>query len=478
MASRFYECDVVIIGSGPGGAVIAEKLSSNGVNVLVIEEGLPLHDQRPFSSKEMDAGYKYAGLRAFLGSGLPVLAEAKCLGGGSEINAGIYYRSPIEVLESWQETIKDKGYTYESLEPHFRRIEKNLSISKNIHGPSLMTEALIDAADALGYSYTELQRWVQSEPRSSTWTSYKRYGMVNTYIRESIRGGAKILIGTKAQRLITKSGRVVLLECSGENKERIVVSAKDYFICCGATSTPALLRRSGIKVRPESGLRIHQMVKILAKYPYTINQDCAGVPALQITEFTPRLTIGASYSSTALMSMMMPLKDINKLLEHKDRYHILYALVPSNSTGMTLSIPGLDEVTFYGQSKADDLAIRYAAKSLLDVIGATGVEEVYISDRKFGGIRFDDVKSAQAFADSKSFKPDITSIHAFSSCRMGSQRSKSTCDTNGKIFDLENAYIADSSVLPGSTGVNPQGTIMAFSSVIAERYLKVRHSFV
>ena len=89
-------CDVLIIGSGPGGSTVAEELTRDGFKVIMLEAGKTLGNITPYSSEEMDHGYKFAGLRPFIGKGKAILAEAKCVGGGSEVNAGIYFRAPKE----------------------------------------------------------------------------------------------------------------------------------------------------------------------------------------------------------------------------------------------------------------------------------------------------------------------------------------------------------------------------------------------
>jgi choline dehydrogenase-like flavoprotein len=52
---------------------------------------------------------------------------------------------------------------------------------------------------------------------------------------------------------------------------------------------------------------------------------------------------------------------------------------------------------------------------------------------------------------------------------MGSSPDRSVVDPNGKVWDTDNVYVADGSILPTSLGVNPQWTIMAMSMRIAQR---------
>lgn len=54
---------------------------------------------------------------------------------------------------------------------------------------------------------------------------------------------------------------------------------------------------------------------------------------------------------------------------------------------------------------------------------------------------------------------------------MGRPERGGFCDERGRPYGYRNLYICDGSVLPGSTGISPQGTVMAFAHKIARRYL-------
>ncbi|MEM9196139.1 MAG: GMC family oxidoreductase, partial [Myxococcota bacterium] len=64
---------------------------------------------------------------------------------------------------------------------------------------------------------------------------------------------------------------------------------------------------------------------------------------------------------------------------------------------------------------------------------------------------------------------ECASQHPMGSCRMGTDRSHSVCDQDGRVWDMEDLYLADGSVVPTSLGVNPQLTIMALATRIAWR---------
>ena len=99
-----YDAEILVIGSGAGGATTAALLAEAGFDVLVVEEGEWVEQGSvvPFSLEQMDRQYRSGGVTVALG--LPSIAytEGRCAGGGTEVNSGLYRRPPAELLERWR----------------------------------------------------------------------------------------------------------------------------------------------------------------------------------------------------------------------------------------------------------------------------------------------------------------------------------------------------------------------------------------
>ena len=109
--------DVLVVGSGAGGAVTAAALAGAGRTVTVLEEG-PWVDPdalEPFSLAEMVAKYRHHGLAAAFGNPAIAYAEGRCVGGSTEINSGLYHRLPDHLADEWRSGYQIDEFTPDAL---------------------------------------------------------------------------------------------------------------------------------------------------------------------------------------------------------------------------------------------------------------------------------------------------------------------------------------------------------------------------
>ena len=118
---------IVVVGSGPGGAITACLLAEAGREVLLVEEGdyLGLGSCRPFSLEEMVQKYRNGGQTVALGANKIAYVEGRCVGGGSEINSGLYHRTPPEILEAWRLQFQLEGVAEAELRPLSKLVRRN-----------------------------------------------------------------------------------------------------------------------------------------------------------------------------------------------------------------------------------------------------------------------------------------------------------------------------------------------------------------
>jgi choline dehydrogenase-like flavoprotein len=105
-AAPYHECEVLVVGSGAGGATTAALLAEAGCDVLIVEEGswVEQGDVVPFSLDQMDRQYRSGGVTVALGRPSIAYTEGCCAGGGTEINSGLYRRPSEETLARWRQS--------------------------------------------------------------------------------------------------------------------------------------------------------------------------------------------------------------------------------------------------------------------------------------------------------------------------------------------------------------------------------------
>ena len=162
---QHWETDVLIVGSGASGAIIAEELAKAGREVLVLEEGPYIRPKehgamRP--TQHMRAAWRQGAMTAALGIGnTPVinLTMGRCVGGSSALTGGVCFRTPGWVHRNWTEDHGLKELSEEAMEPFYDEIEERLHI-KNVPGSmwSKSTTLFDDGLKALGKKLDPIQR--------------------------------------------------------------------------------------------------------------------------------------------------------------------------------------------------------------------------------------------------------------------------------------------------------------------------------
>jgi hypothetical protein len=123
-ADVHVECDVVIVGSGAGGATTAAELAEAGLDVVVIEEG-GYHPTGSFSADTMRALrtlYRDGGGGMAVGQPSVVFAEGRCVGGSTVVNGGMSWPAPGRVLDRWS-AAGVRGISEADMAPYFARAE-------------------------------------------------------------------------------------------------------------------------------------------------------------------------------------------------------------------------------------------------------------------------------------------------------------------------------------------------------------------
>jgi choline dehydrogenase-like flavoprotein len=471
--------EIAIIGSGPGGAITASLLAEAGRDVLLIEEGpyLPLDSCLPFSREEMVLKYRNGGLTAALGRVKIQYVEGRCVGGGSEVNSGLYHRTPPEILDDWTREYRVEGISEKEMRPHFEACERDLSVAVWPGDAPPAARKLGEGADRLGWKCLEVPRWLKCEPLAGLdgRPTSRRQSMTETYVPRALRAGCRLLAETRVRRLRRHSASRWTLEAEQANgasgPQRLTIEADSVFVCGGAIQTPALLRRSGVRKNVGNSLRLHPMIKLVAQFPDDVNSMDMGVPAQQVKEFAPRFTFGASISTPPYLAIGLREYPETRVLKDWRQMAVYYAATSSNGRGSIRAVPGCrDPLVRYRLTQEDFQQLAVALQKLARLLFEAGAHTVYPSLAGCAGLTspadLDRLGSAVTPAQT-----NLMTVHLFSSCPMGEDQRQCAVDSFGQVHGHPNLYVSDASLLCSPPGVNPQGSIMALARRNALRFL-------
>lgn len=478
---EIISCEILVIGSGPGGAITACLLAEAGRDVVLVEEGafLPLPSSKPYSTEEMDQKYRHGGLTVAFGKNKIAYAEARCMGGGSEINSGLYHRPLPQSIQAWCDQFKIEGLNPSILQRHLEEVEKDLTVSympEKLSSPSLKLQ---QGAERLGWRYTETARCFKYEKRSDGEWIGKKQSMSQTYLPRAIRAGCRIMPNTSVIRIHQKRKHAKYVTAIQTdhmgNKKKLTLIFHELFICAGAVQTPYLLRKSGISRNVGNSLRMHPMIRLAAVFPDEVNDD-PGVPVIQIEEFKPYLTLGCSCSSPGHLALWLEgsLQERQKKLDRWKHMAIYYVATTPLGLGQIRSIPFIQEPFVSYQLLPQDMKqLGEGLYRLGQVLFASEATELILPIQGYESVKTlteleDFNKRGVAYGAAP-----ITAIHLFSSCPMGEDESKCAVDSYGRLHNFENIHLNDASILPDCPGVNPQATIMAIARRNVKNFLSI-----
>jgi choline dehydrogenase-like flavoprotein len=472
--TRVVTTEVLIIGSGAGGAVTAALLAESGREVLLVEEG-PWYapdEHEPFSLDEFVARYRHQGACAALGSPGIAFAEGRCVGGSTEINSGLYHRLPEHLAADWRDHYQIRDFDDATLSSFADEVERQVTVSRLPGEPPPSSAALGRGAFHLGWRSVEFAR-VFAYDSAGRGT---KQSMSRTMIPRALAAGATVLADCTIRRVTRAGNRVTgahgAIGHPDGTRERVFIRAEDIFVCGGAIQTPALLQRSGFRHNVGNGLKFHPTVKIAARFRDPVDHD--QVPMHRVTEFSPFLTIGGSASRRGQIALAIAdaaPETLDAAMKDWENVFVYYAAIRSSGSGRVVALPRLAApLVTYSLTEGDMSRLARGLLHLGNVLLAAGATELFPSITGGTVVRRPD-QLAVWWDELTRARANLMTVHLTSTVRMGEAREHTGADSFGTVWGTENLRVNDGSLLPDAPGVNPQAAIMTIAARNAAHYL-------
>ena len=262
------DADVVVVGSGSAGGVVARRLVDAGVNVLLLEAGLPddnpaIHDPaRLFElwDGEQDWGYRTERQAGCADRELH-WPRGKVLGGSSALNAMIYVHGHRADYDGWA-ALGNDGWAYDEVLPLFKRSEDFDRGADEYHGsggplsvisryePHPLIGSAVEAAQEAGIPFNDDYNGAELEGVGFCQLAIKdgrRHSVAEAFLRPVLdSANLTLLTSTRALRLVFDGLRCVGVEYVRDGIVRTARAGHEVVVCAGTIESPRLLMLSGI----------------------------------------------------------------------------------------------------------------------------------------------------------------------------------------------------------------------------------------
>ena len=498
--------DVVVVGTGAGGAPLLARLAQAGLRVVALEAGQN-HDPEQFTADEVDASKIY-----WLGERLSAGDTPEAFGannsgtgvGGSMLHWGAYAPRPDPRdlrLRSDTGAGEDWPLGLNELRPYLIRVEQAIGVSGPDPYPwdperryplppvalNAPAQAMQKGCDALGIRACAGPVAVATRPWSQPGAPERPPCINCGYCHQGCRTGAKATMDVTYLPQAVLAGAEIRPGCMVHGIERdaagrvvAVVYRKDgadhrqrcgaLFLCAGAVETPRLLLHTGLG-NGSGQVGRNYMAHVATQVWGTFVQEMRpnkGYPSSLITEDLLRpadADFAGGYLVQSLGIVPVTFSTLvargrglwgHPLVDYLDRYNHVAGIgingdcLPQPGNYLELSDEadpgtGMPKPRVHFSYGPNETAMHRHAGALMSAVWEqAGASDIWVCPR---------------------------SAHTIGTCRMGTDPARNVVDPFGLSHEIPNLWICDNSVFPSAMPANPALTIMALSLRTAEAFL-------
>ena len=515
------EADVVVVGSGAGGGVMAAELSREGRSVVVVEAG-PFLDEAHLPADEMDAYsrvYLNDGLLTTWDGAVTMLAGSG-VGGGTLVNWMTCIAVPGEVRAEWARDHGIDGIDGAAFDEDVAVVERELGVAEAVVIPP-KDGVILRGAGALGWEAAPIRRnATDCDDCGSCPFGCARGAKQSTmrvHLTSAMAAGARIADRARVARVLVEEGRAVGIEAAvmlvdpatGEpidgpggdplrpRTRRLIVRAAQVVVAAGALRSPAVLLASGLD-HPGIGrhLRIHPVPVVAGLFDDPIDMWRGTMQAARSLQFGRSegrrngYVIESAPGHPGLIGLALPWEGTDAHANMLGRIRHIAPLIAITRDGgegrVRLTGSGTARID-YRLDERGVATLRHALVSMGRIARAAGARQIVAvgtpprwhgrdgfapgqEDRSF--VVFEDALRSFDFAPNRG---SVFSAHQMGSVRMGAAVAE-PCDPDGRVRTrdgrvIPGLYVGDGSLFPTAIGVNPMVTIMGLARRVARTVL-------
>jgi len=505
------QVDVVVVGAGPAGCVLARRLTEDPGRTVALLEAGPDYGPDPAAWPEdlrypdeiflesHSWGYLHAGRPA--DSPLP-LPRARVVGGSSTVNGCIWLRGSAADYDSWA-VLGNPGWGFADLLPYFKQSESD-PLGGPLHGAegpvpvqrapkadlSPLDRAFVAAAEALSFPWLadlngEPVQRPGVGPTPKNVADGVRMHAAFTYLAPARqRSNLTLIPDTLVDRVCVEDGHAVGV-MTADGRE---IRGRQVILCAGAYGSPAILLRSGIG--PAADLK-ELGIPVVANRP-GVGAHLLDHPCVTFTngdEFAPYV-VNQEFAPTAAFAVPTILKARSHQAAEEVDLYVIHGHYYNEERGrwvawfeLNLDVaPSQGRVRLTGPEPDAPLDIDHAYFSDPGEVEACcdGMELIkrLVTTRPLADALDPIPGQVPSWEDRdalRSWIPDrvATSFHPSSTCRMGPEADpKAVVDHAGRVYGVAGLRIADASVFPTGLRANPHCTVVAVAEKLADA---IRH---
>ncbi len=490
MSERF---DVVVVGSGAGGGVIAGELADAGRRVLLLESG-PHRTAADFTRWEAHATHDiWWPIAMAEPAGGPAgqppmpLFRGHCVGGTTTINTKVALRPTDQDYEKWHAAgglAGEDGSPFgpDDMAEHFDRVEARLGVRERSDWQQCV-RTVVPGFEALGadlepvMSYTDHNCMRCGSCLQGCPTNAGKNTM-NAYIHPPwAEGRLDLRAGCRVLRVVVEDagdGPVATgVEYADGGGRRHVVDADVVVLAAGALGTSQLLLRSGVR---EAG-----------------GGSAASALIGRHVGWHPARLVEGLFDDIQDAHMVYPISaHCMKFQRDEDGGFIVEAATIQDPIGFATALSDEQGVPLWGAELTEMMRRYRYFTGLLTMVsdenhGVAWIDEAGQDRYSYEWSAVEEERNARSLEFAREvllesgarrvLQTGLLSTHIQGGCRMGSDPERSVVDAHGESHDVRRLFVGDSSVVPCTLSVNPSLTIMSLASRLATYLVRGEHGY-